>query len=89
MFFIKNDLINAVFDDILSNLHCEGMEFLCPDGEAGAAKRRRVETEFPSKMLMMEIAYSAWLIYSTRQPETGRTGKRVYIIYGRAKNASG
>lgn len=55
----------------------------------GAAKRRRVETEFPSKMLTMEIAYSAWLDNSTRQPGTGRIGKRVYIIYGRAKNASG
>ena len=55
----------------------------------GAVKRRRVETEFPSKMLTMEIAYSAWLDNSTRQPGTGRIRKRVYIIYGRAKNASG
>ena len=65
------------------------MEFLCLDDVESAVRRRRVETEFPSKMLSMEIAYSAWLNNSARQPETGRTGKRVHIIYGRAKNASG
>jgi len=58
---------------------------LCLDDEESAAKRRRVETEFPPKMLIAEIAYSAWLLaaHDSRKPVAFDGVSRM----GRAKNA--